>query len=241
MFLQPNNNLEVLGISLEDHTLQVATPVARDCYVHKGNEMEGSQKSRAILETNFTVSDPANRFTAVGCDALAFLRNYKGENYSTGCLAFCDRLSSVTNGYALVVEIEAFNFSSLDLKDFQKRETVSVVLNWSVGNGSSRQAQKDASTYACKADSSEAQDSKDGSGYKCVCKAGFEGNPYLVDGCKDIDKCKTLDPCIGKCTNCPGIFGARVYQDIKEMERRMIAVVFLWLKPRGGCCLSISY
>ncbi|KAG8378186.1 hypothetical protein BUALT_Bualt08G0111700 [Buddleja alternifolia] len=265
-FLQPNN-LEVLGISLEDHTLRVATPVARDCYVHKGNETEDGQKSRAVLETNFTVSDTANRFTAVGCDALAFLRNYKGENYNTGCLAFCDRLSSVTNGscsgagccqtsippnmrdfttsvtsvydhqdvwnfnpcgYAFVVETEAFNFSSLDLKDFQKRETVSVVLNWSVGNGSFRQARKDASTYACKADSSEARDSKDGSGYNCVCKAGFEGNPYLVDGCKDIDECKTLDPCIGKCTNLPGNFSCSCLPGYKGDG-----------KKNGTGCLSI--
>ncbi|KAI8013551.1 Wall-associated receptor kinase 2 [Camellia lanceoleosa] len=36
--------------------------------------------------------------------------------------------------YAFVVEEDAFNFSTLDLKDLQSRETVPVVLDWAVGN-----------------------------------------------------------------------------------------------------------
>ncbi|CAL9080731.1 unnamed protein product, partial [Musa acuminata var. zebrina] len=40
-------------------------------------------------------------------------------------------------------------------------------------------------------------------GYICNCSTGFQGNPYLLHGCKDIDECSlpTQYPCHGKCRN----------------------------------------
>ncbi|WVZ51328.1 hypothetical protein U9M48_002482 [Paspalum notatum var. saurae] len=48
-------------------------------------------------------------------------------------------------------------------------------------------------------------------GYVCLCLTGYKGNPYLVDGCQDIDECKHLDryPCYGECTNRPGTYECR--------------------------------
>ncbi|CAO1939153.1 unnamed protein product [Urochloa humidicola] len=49
-----------------------------------------------------------------------------------------------------------------------------------------------------------------GQGYICNCTEGFEGNPYLVDGCKDVDECNNLEkyPCSvdGTCKNTKGGF-----------------------------------
>ncbi|XP_004306243.1 PREDICTED: putative wall-associated receptor kinase-like 13-like [Fragaria vesca subsp. vesca] len=33
--------------------------------------------------------------------------------------------------------------------------------------------------------------------YSCTCPEGFEGNPYLLQPCRDIDECKDNNPCVG--------------------------------------------
>ncbi|CAN6279609.1 unnamed protein product [Urochloa humidicola] len=40
----------------------------------------------------------------------------------------------------------------------------------------------------------------------CNCSSGYRGNPYLEEGCQDIDECKFPEqyPCLGQCTNTIG-------------------------------------
>ncbi|CAL9748815.1 unnamed protein product, partial [Musa acuminata subsp. burmannicoides] len=51
-------------------------------------------------------------------------------------------------------------------------------------------------------------DSSNGPGYLCYCLSGYQGNPYLLDGCKDIDECVDKDqyPCQGICQNTNGSY-----------------------------------
>ncbi|EEF38426.1 BRASSINOSTEROID INSENSITIVE 1-associated receptor kinase 1 precursor, putative [Ricinus communis] len=48
-------------------------------------------------------------------------------------------------------------------------------------------------------------------GYRCLCKQGFTGNPYLPQGCQDIDECKEPEkyPCGGTCQNTVGNYTCR--------------------------------
>ena len=87
-------------------------------------------------------------------------------------------------GFGFVVEEKAYNFSSLDLKNLQNRETVPVVLDWAVGNETCEGAQRNKTSYACKATNSECYNSTNDPGYRCNCSSGFAGNPYLLDGCQ---------------------------------------------------------
>ncbi|KAF7033873.1 hypothetical protein CFC21_044946 [Triticum aestivum] len=48
-------------------------------------------------------------------------------------------------------------------------------------------------------------------GYTCSCNHGYEGNPYITDGCKDIDECNNEGSakCYGHCTNLDGSYYCR--------------------------------
>uniref|UniRef100_A0ACD5W7C7 Uncharacterized protein n=1 Tax=Avena sativa TaxID=4498 RepID=A0ACD5W7C7_AVESA len=123
--------------------------------------------------------------------------------------------------YGMVVENSFYNFSSLDMygyevlsKKFQRG--VPFVIDFAIltdyppyfpGNGScpaeSQQAPPD---YACASSNSFCTNATlDGRSYLCNCMEYYEGNPYVTNGCQDIDECKYPDlyPCHGDCRNRP--------------------------------------
>ncbi|KEH35374.1 wall-associated receptor kinase-like protein [Medicago truncatula] len=133
--------------------------------------------------------------TGVSYDSASVLNNHIVEHDFRSC------------GYAFVVEYGAYSFNSTDLKLNNKE--FPVLLDWAVGNQTCHQAQKDLSTYACKADKSTCYDATtDRSGYLCRCSHGYRGNPYLVHGCQDVNDCMESNYCVeeARCINHPGSY-----------------------------------
>ncbi|KAG8660542.1 wall-associated receptor kinase 2 [Manihot esculenta] len=108
--------------------------------------------------------------------------------------------------YAFVVEANAYNFSTLDLADLRNETIFPVVLDWAIGNETCDDARKNQETYACKDNKSICYDSDNGPGYRCNCSEGYWGNPYLVNGCKDVNECEisSLNKCTDICLNTVG-------------------------------------
>ncbi|XP_062198701.1 putative wall-associated receptor kinase-like 16 isoform X2 [Phragmites australis] len=101
--------------------------------------------------------------------------------------------------YAALVETESFNFSSEYITTTRFNETYKgqqpLVLDWAIGNETCEVARNKPS-YACRDRNSLCVDSTNGPGYLCNCSKGYEGNPYISDGCKDVDECKkNPSPC----------------------------------------------
>ncbi|KAG6627610.1 hypothetical protein CIPAW_15G141400 [Carya illinoinensis] len=89
-----------------------------------------------------------------------------------------------------------------------------------------RRCQENTTGYTCKANR-ECQNSTNGPGYHCHCSSGYDRNPYLSNGCQDIDECKASNPCVEKaaCINHVGYFNCSCPEGYEGDGRR-----------EGTCC-----
>jgi len=87
--------LEVLNISLEQGEVKVLQPISYYCYDAASAVKADWDEWHWNLSNNspYTFSSTANKFTVVGCRALAYIGDSRGNNdaatYQTGCVAMC--------------------------------------------------------------------------------------------------------------------------------------------------------
>ncbi|KAF8688226.1 hypothetical protein HU200_042351 [Digitaria exilis] len=93
--------------------------------------------------------------------------------------------------------------------------TLTLQMHWVVANLSCQEAALDITTYACVSANSTClglnlTDYDYGHlyiGYRCKCELGFQGNPYIANGCQDVDECEmTPGICSGLCHNTKGSY-----------------------------------
>nr|XP_016453695.1 PREDICTED: putative wall-associated receptor kinase-like 11 [Nicotiana tabacum] len=116
--------------------------------------------------------------------------------------------------YLLVVEkgIAESEFTQL-LGKCKKDDYYNVrqAVNWVIGNVSCDKA-TGTPKYACGKNSRCVDDTtRPTEGYRCNCSPGYQGNPYLPNGCQDINECasqkgKHSCPNDARCINTPGSF-----------------------------------
>lgn len=120
----------------------------------------------------------------VGCCQMDIPRGLTEFELSSRSLMNHTRSQSFSPcGFAFVSQEGYYNFSGADLLGFQNVTNLSfpVLIDWAVENLTCSVARRNRTTYACRSQNSECRDSLNG--YHCFCQTGFEGNPYLVEGC----------------------------------------------------------
>ncbi|KAL1834240.1 hypothetical protein ACET3Z_003891 [Daucus carota] len=141
------------------------------------------------------ITSPAN----ISIDLLTYKR-YRNVSYFNQC------------GFAFVGEKSRFRFqgmSSLNDSYFRRKTAdIPIVLDWFIVNQTCGEAQRDQSSYACKFSNSECINATSSTGYRCRCKQGFAGNPYLTPGCYDINECinEQKNTCDQICNNIDGSY-----------------------------------
>ncbi|URD87478.1 OsWAK receptor-like protein kinase [Musa troglodytarum] len=89
------------------------------------------------------------------------------------------------------------------------------IVSWVIENQLCTDAQSNRTMFACVDEHSSCLDINTTTsigqnilGYRCTCSKGYEGNPYLRNGCTDIDECKFPEKyiCNGICRNMKGSY-----------------------------------
>ncbi|KAM2703130.1 hypothetical protein EV2_004757 [Malus domestica] len=136
--------------------------------------------------------------------------------------------------YAFLVQEGEFNFNSTSFPELNETTRLPAILDWEIGNELCDIAAKNESTFACKANSYCHNPSS--RGYICRCLPGYEGNPYLPDGCRDIDECNAPNACsMGTCINTPGNYTCKCPKGYKNDDPDKIRCI----KANGRAKLSL--
>ncbi|CAM0885727.1 unnamed protein product [Alopecurus aequalis] len=114
--------------------------------------------------------------------------------------------------YGMLVEKAWYDFSTTDIVGYETLPKkfprgMPFVFDFAIRNSTCPAAgQPPALDYACVSDNSYCASATNGEGYVCKCSENYEGNPYIKDGCQDINECEdpAKYPCEGICKNQQG-------------------------------------
>jgi len=110
--------------------------------------------------------------------------------------------------YAFLAEKDYYTFHTADLNmDLHLTpRLMPVTLDWAIRDSPTCNEANKKQDFACKSSHSLCFNATNGPGYICKCRTGYEGNPYILDGCTDINECDRHYPCDGICKNIEGSY-----------------------------------
>ncbi|KAI3925388.1 hypothetical protein MKX01_015089 [Papaver californicum] len=173
--------------------------------------------------------------TGIGCSVISFPHRLYSYNATVNRLYKTSTERSSTCSYAFLIEESSFNFSSSYLNDLQNHGpgpvSVPVVADWTVGTETCQEAVRNLTSYAC-GNNSDCTSSNDPPGYRCSCKRGYAGNPYLNI---NIDECAGNDLCGigGTCKNTMGEYTCQCKNGYKNTGGPSTECIALPPPPRN--------
>ncbi|CAM0953213.1 unnamed protein product [Alopecurus aequalis] len=174
----------------------------------RSNMVAGGCASVCIGDQEYYFSKEGYREDTAGngfCQANIYSVSDPDESYSYDVRFTRFGLNHTLPSHVFIAEEGWFDGTS-DLAT-----AVPLVLNWEVvGYGAGPHVgsacPRDAGRAVCKSKNSECRSRI--RGFVCSCQDGYEGNPYIADGCTDVKECEhpAKYGCYGDCTELPGSF-----------------------------------
>jgi len=194
-----NNQLVVVGCNTLGYTQSQRS---------EGNDYEYGYYTGCMCYCNNSRSAMDGVCAGVGCCRLDIPQGLTDNRMNFDAYTHKARLGYSPCDYAFLVDRDNYTFHAADLK-MDISTMMPVWLDWAIrDNLTCDEAKKAAESYACVSPNSGCRDSSNGLGYVCNCSVGYEGNPYIANGCTDINECERRQeyPCRGVCRNTLGSY-----------------------------------
>ncbi|XP_030932954.1 wall-associated receptor kinase 2-like [Quercus lobata] len=172
--------------------------VGCDTYAYLNGILNGQYFSVGCLSKCQTIDNVINgTCSGIGCCEVQIPEGMKKVKFTA--YSFENNHTKVWDfnpcSYAFIIREDKFKFSSDYLIGLQYNTTFPMVLDWAIGNETCEVAHNKAN-YLCGANTL-CSNLKNQVGYRCKCKDGYEGNPYL--SCQDINECDAEE--LNNCTS----------------------------------------
>ncbi|BAT06121.1 wall-associated receptor kinase 5 [Oryza sativa Japonica Group] len=149
-----------------------------------------------------------NECSGIGCCSAAIPKGYTSYSIQIQPANEISEFDAESSVY--IAEEGSYNATRLI---FETVSALPALLDWAISNSTCGTKPSAAPAPACRSSNSYCQNytSYVYNGYQCRCNAGYQGNPYIPNGCQDIDECShwKLHSCYGTCVNMPGTFHCR--------------------------------
>ncbi|KAJ0093289.1 hypothetical protein Patl1_25765 [Pistacia atlantica] len=191
------SNISVTKITLQGK-LHILQYIAHDCYDESGIRL--AYNTPYLYLPTFIISYTDNKFIAVGCDTKAYVAGSKGEEeYIVGCMSLCDSIDYESHntcsgiGCCQTSIPKGVTAANLTLNSYYNHTEV-----WKFNPCS----------YAFIVEENQFNFSSTSLRDLKECLKGYQGNPYLPGGCRDVNECEVpdLNNCEGNCVNTEGSY-----------------------------------
>ncbi|XP_020585499.1 wall-associated receptor kinase 3-like [Phalaenopsis equestris] len=232
-----SGDLELFSISVSTSNATVLSPITRNCRPSDETQSIIDLSEHPFVLSSTRNKFTAVGCDTIALYAATTSSGSK-TTFAGGCLPFCNSADKIVNGscngggccqtsipnglqtittslrsntnnssnssdcnHAFFVEQDEFVFNPSYITNFSAT-SMPLGLDWAIPNGTCAKGNNMCGANAYCSESNIL------SGYICSCNSGFSGNPYLAEGCQDINECQDPSdtPCTINCQNTPGSF-----------------------------------
>jgi len=168
-----NNQLVVIGCNTLGYTQSQRS---------EGNDYDYGYYTGCMSYCNNSKSAMDGACAGIGCCRLDIPPGLTDNRMNFDVYTHKKRLGFSPCDYAFLVDRDNYTFHTADLK-METNTMMPVWLDWAIHDNMTCDDAKRAESYACVSANSECHDSSNGFGYVCNCSMGYEGNPYIANGC----------------------------------------------------------